>query len=155
MTKALPLAVAITLAATLPGLAQSALERMETATEATSLNMEAFMVSRAPGLADFMPDWDWDDDMREAASCTIDAIRAEGGDEALNSYLDALDVFAETEFTSMEQLATSAPVPISSDFAVATSQSCGTDAIAMRRMEESGLMGAMMDPANMMALMGQ
>jgi hypothetical protein len=55
----------------------------------------------------------------------------------------------------MEQLATAAPVPISSDFAVATSQRCGSDDVAMQRMEASGLMEAMLDPQVMMQLMGQ
>ena len=155
MNKSSLLAIAITLAVSVPGFAQSELDRMEGASEAVSENMGAFMVSRAPALATVMPDWAWDDAMRTAATCTIDAIRAEGGDAALTTYLTELEAFAEAEITSMDQLAASTPVPINPEFAAATGQSCGTAALAMQQMQESGLMQAMMDPANMMALMGQ
>ncbi len=155
MLRSIALTAALALSSALPAFAQSELERMEAATVAASLNMEAFMVSRAPSLADAMPDWTWGDDMRAAGSCTLDAIRAEGGDAAAEDYIDALEAFAVLEITSMEQLATAAPVPISSDFAVATSQRCGSDDVAMQRMEASGLMEAMLDPQVMMQLMGQ
>ncbi|WP_224813794.1 hypothetical protein [Hasllibacter sp. MH4015] len=155
MTKAPFLAAAITLAATLPGFAQSELDRLAAATEAAGANMETFLVSQAPSLADVMPDWTWSPEMRDAAACTLDAIRDEGGDAAVADYITQMEAFAETEITSLEQVAQATPVPISADFAAATGQACGTAELAMQQMQDSGLMAAMMDPAVMMQLMGQ
>ncbi len=155
MYKATCLAAAISLAAALPSLAQSELERLEAATEAASLSMEAFLVARAPELADVMVNWDWDEEMRNAARCTLDAVREEGGDEAVASYLDAMDEFAVLELTSLDQIGRDTPVPINPDFAMATSQACGTAEISMRRMQESGLIEAMMNPEVMGRLMAE
>lgn len=138
-----------------PAFAQSDLDRLEVATMAASGNLEAFLISRAPELASSMPDWTWDDALRDAASCTLDAVRAEGGDAAVTSYISSMEVFAETPITSMQQMALDTPVPINADFAASAGQTCGSAEIAMRRMQESGLMEAMMDPAIMTRLIGE
>ena len=142
------------LAVTAPAFAQSELDRLETATVATGENMEAFLNAAAPELATVMPDWTWDAEMRTAATCTIDAIRAEGGDAAVTDYINAMEDFAGQEITSLQQMATETPVPINPTFAQDTGIACGSAEIAMRRMQESGLMEAMMDPAIMGRLMG-
>ncbi|OAN84991.1 hypothetical protein A8B78_05670 [Jannaschia sp. EhC01] len=147
MQKTALLTAALTLLAA-PAFAQSELERLEAATVAAGTNMETFFVANAPALAEVMPDWGWDDEMRTAAGCTLDAIRTEGGDAAVTSYLDAMEIFATVEITSIQQMATATPIPINNEFAARTGQTCGTAEIAMRRMQESGLMAAMMDPAN-------
>lgn len=138
-----------------PALAQSDIDRLEVATMAASGNLEAFLISRAPELARSMPDWTWDDALRATAVCTLDAIRAEGGDAAVTSYISSMEVFAETPITSMQQMALDTPVPVNADFAASVGQTCGSAEIAMRRMQESGLMEAMMDPAVMTRLIGQ
>lgn len=138
-----------------PALAQSELDRLEAATVAGGGNLETFLTTRAPELADVMPDWTWDADLRAAATCTLDAMRAEGGDAAVTEYIEAMEDFATLTITSMEQMATATPVPINADFAARTGQSCGSAEIAMRRMQESGLMQAMMDPAIIGRLMSQ
>ncbi|QXT39376.1 hypothetical protein [Gymnodinialimonas ceratoperidinii] len=150
--KTCTLAIALTLLAA-PAFAQSEVDRLEAASVSAGANMEAFLVSRVPEIAPAIPDWEWDEEMRTAAACTLDAIRAEGGDAAVETYLDEMDVFAEVEITSMEQMATVTPVPINPDFAMQTGQACGTAEIAMRRMQESGLMEAMMVPDVMGRLM--
>lgn len=152
MHKTFLLATTLTLLAG-PVLAQSALERLETATIAASANMEAFLTARAPELAAVMPDWTWDDEMRTAATCTLDAIRTEGGEQAVTAYLDEMEAFATIEITSLEQMSTATPVPVNTDFAVQTGQACGTAQISLRRMQESGFMEAMMDPETMGRLM--
>jgi hypothetical protein len=146
------LAIALTLIGA-PALAQSELDRLEAASVSAGENLEAFLVSRVPEIAPAIPDWAWDEDMRAAAVCTLDAIRAEGGDAAVEGYLDEMEVFAEIEITSMEQVAAITPVPINTDFAMRTGQACGTAEIAMRRMRDSGLMEAMMTPDVMGRLM--
>jgi hypothetical protein len=146
------LAIALTLIGA-PALAQSELDRLEAASVSAGENLEAFLVSRVPEIAPAIPDWAWDEDMRAAAVCTLDAIRAEGGDAAVEGYLDEMEVFAEIEITSMEQVAAITPVPINTDFAMRTGQACGTAEIAMRRMRDSGLMEAMMAPDVMGRLM--
>ncbi len=155
MFRTLALTAAITLGATLPTLAQSDLDRLDAATQAGAANMEAFMVAAAPSLAGSIPDWSWSPEMRDAAACTLEAIRTEGGDAAVTSYIAEMEAFADVEITSLVQLAEATPVPISPEFAAATGQSCGTAELAMQQMQESGLMEAMMDPAVMNALMGQ
>lgn len=146
------LAIALTLIGA-PALAQSELDRLEAASVSAGENLETFLVSRVPEIAPAIPDWAWDEDMRAAAVCTLDAIRAEGGDAAVEGYLDEMEVFAEVEITSMEQVAAITPVPINTDFAMRTGQACGTAEIAMRRMRDSGLMEAMMAPDVMGRLM--
>lgn len=146
--KTLALAAALTLLA-VPAFAQSELERLEASTVAAGNNMATFLTSSVPELASVMPDWTWDADMRAAAACTLDAIRTEGGDAAVSTYLDEMDAFATVQITSMEQMATITPIPINGDFAARTGQACGTAEIAMRRMQESGMMQMMMDPAIM------
>mmetsp|Transcript_3341 Transcript_3341/g.5757 ORF Transcript_3341/g.5757 Transcript_3341/m.5757 type:complete len:153 (+) Transcript_3341:401-859(+) len=150
--KTCTLALAFTLLSA-PAFAQSEVDRLEAASVSAGANMEAFLISRVPEIAPAIPDWEWDEEMRAAAVCTLDAIRAEGGDAAVEGYLDEMDVFAEVEITSMEQMATVTPVPINPDFAMQTGQACGTAEIAMRRMQESGLMEAMMVPDVMGRLM--
>lgn len=155
MFKTIALTGAMTLAVSLPVLAQSDLDRLGAAVEAGGANMESFLVAAAPSLANVMPDWAWSPEMREAAACTLDAIRTEGGDGAVANYITDMEAFAEIEVTSLMQLAEVTPVPISPEFAAATGQSCGTAELSMQQMQESGLMQAMMDPAITTALMGQ
>ncbi len=155
MFRTLALTAAMTLAVSLPALAQSDLDRLSAAVEAGGANFEAFLVAAAPSLADVMPDWAWSPEMRDAAACTLDAIRAEGGDDAVANYITEMEAFADVEVTSLMQVAEVTPVPISPEFAAATGQSCGTAELAMQQMQESGLMQAMMDPAIMTVLMGQ
>lgn len=138
-----------------PAFAQSELDRLEVASVAAGENMEAFLISAAPTLATAMPDWTWDAEMRDAGSCTLDAIREAGGDAAVTDYLTSLEAFSTMPITSMQQMATDTPVPIDAIFAQNTGITCGSSEIAMRRMQESGFMEAMMNPEVMTSLMGQ
>lgn len=139
------LAAALTLLAA-PAFAQSELERLEVASVAAGQNLEAFMTSVAPELGTAMPDWTWDIEMRTAGSCTLDMIRAEGGADAVISYLTSLETFSTMELTSMQQMATDTPVPVNTTFAERAGRECGSAEIALRRMQESGFMDAMMNP---------
>ncbi len=138
---------------TAPVLAQSDLQRLEAATVAAGENIEAFLVSRVPTLADSMPDWTFDDELRAAGACTLEEIRNRNGNAAVEQYLTSLEAFAELEITSMQQMATATPVPIDADTGMQIARICGSDEIAMRRVTELGFMEAMMDPDVMMALM--
>lgn len=146
--KKLALAAALSLLAA-PAFAQSALERLEVATVAAGANMETYMTSVAPELGPVMPDWTWDTEMRNAAACTLDAIRDEGGEAAVTSYVTAMEEFSTAPVTSLEQFATETPIPVNATFAQETGIACGSAEIAMRRMQESGFMEAMMNPAIM------
>lgn len=151
--KFLALAATLTLLAAPAAFAQSDIDRLAVATEAASANLESFLVSRVPSLATSMPDWTFDEEMRVAGACTLDAVREREGDAAVEQYLTSLEAFAVLEITSMQQMALETPVPIDADTGMQIAQACGSDAIAMRRMQESGFMEAMMDPNTMMALM--
>lgn len=148
------LAAALTLFAA-PAFAQTELERLEVAIIAAGANMEAYMTSVAPELGAVMPDWSWDAEMRTAATCTLDAIREEGGDAAVTSYVTSMEEFSTITITSMEQMATETPIPINATFAQEAGMACGSAEIAMRRMSESGFMEAMMNPEIMGRFMGQ
>jgi len=145
-------AAALTLIAA-PAFAQSELDRLEVVSEAVAQNMAAFLVARVPELADVMVDWEWDAEMREVATCTMDRIRTEGGDQALTDYLDALEVFSTIEITSIEQMGAATPIPFSNDVAMQVATECRAMEVSARRMQESGMMEAMMDPAIMGRLM--
>lgn len=152
--KTLALAATVLALLAAPAFAQSSdLDRLAVATEAASANMEQFLVSRVPALADSMPDWAFDEEMRVAGACTLDAVRARGGDDAVEQYLSSLEAFGQLEITSVQQMALETPVPIDADAGMQIAQECGSDQIAMRRMTESGFMQAMTDPNVMMALM--
>lgn len=152
--KRLALAAALSLLAA-PAFAQSALERLEVATVAAGANMETYMTSVAPELGPVMPDWTWDTEMRNAATCTLDAIRDEGGEAAVTSYVTAMEEFSTAPVTSLEQFAVDTPIPVNPAFAQETGVACGSAEIAMRRMQESGFMEAMMNPAIMGRFVGQ
>ncbi|MEJ6392521.1 hypothetical protein V8J82_04585 [Gymnodinialimonas sp. 2305UL16-5] len=139
----------------LPAAAQSELERLETASEAAGQNMATFMIARAPQLEPVMVDWEWDEEMREVGQCTLNEIRSVGGDQAATDYVVAMEAFATTQITSMEQMGAATPVPLNEDVAMTIATTCRAMEVSMRRMEESGMMQMMMDPATMQALMSE
>ncbi len=150
----LALVAALTLFAA-PAFAQSDLDRLEVASVAAGENMEAYMTTVAPELSAAMPVWAWDAEMRAAGSCTLDMIRDEGGEEAISSYLTSLEAFSTMEITSMQQMATDTPVPVNAAVAQNIGTACGSAELAMRRMQESGFMEAMMNPSIMTRFISQ
>lgn len=153
--KTLTLAATLTLLAAPAAFAQSDLERLETYTVAAGENLESFMTAIAPELGPVMPEWTWDEELRTAGSCTLDMIRDEGGAEAVESYLASLETFSTMELTSMQQMAMDTPVPVNAAFAERAGAACGSAEIAMRRMQESGFMEAMMNPEVMGRFIGE
>jgi hypothetical protein len=136
-----------------PALAQSELEQLETLSEAAAQNMEDFFVGRVPELAEVMVDWEWDDEMREVAGCTMDRLREEGGDQAVTDYIAAMEVFSATEITSFDQIASDTPQPFNPDIAMQVATDCRAMEVSMQRMQESGMFDAMMAPGVMQRLM--
>jgi hypothetical protein len=138
-----------------PAFAQSdaALDRLESASEAVSRNMEVFMLSRAPDLAEVMPAIDWDEDYREVGRCTLGGLQARGGDSLVEQYLTAIEAWAEVEVTSLAQMSLEAPEVLSNQTATELMQDCGAAELATERMAASGLLEAMMRPDVIGALM--
>ena len=137
-----------------PVAAQSELDRMETAAETAAQAMEVFMVSRVPALADVMVPWEWDDELRQLGACTLDVVRGIGGDAMVSEYVSQMETYAAAEFNSLQSFSSNAP-SIGIQHFEAIDAACQTATVSQRRMVESGLMDAMMQPEVIQALMGQ
>ena len=148
---ALTFALTLTLAAS-PALADN-LTRLETATEQGGAQLSKFLLSRAPELAPNLPSWEWDDAYRIAGGCFLDNLQASQGGGYVEQYLTALEAYAATPVTSLEQTSNQPPL-MTAPPVMAAMQGCGIQQIVMKRMTDSGLMGAMMNEAMMQKLDG-
>lgn len=129
------------------------LERLETATELGGKHLSAFILSRAPELEPNLPNWDWDDDYRSAARCFLDELESSQGAEHVETYIKAVEDYAAVPVTSLAQTENQPP-EMSTPVVMAAMQSCGVMQQVMKRMQESGFMGAMMNEATMSKLGG-
>lgn len=129
------------------------LSRIAAANEAMAARMEVFFVSRVPELADKMPDYGWDAEMRAAGACFVDGYRAERGDAGLEDYVTAMEAWAEVEITSFQQMSFGMPGILTEPLPLSLSQDCGVIDISIRRAQEAGFTQAMSDPAVMEKLL--
>lgn len=143
------LAVALPLAAH----ADAALDRYIAASTAQAEMMQGFLVSRVPDLADVLPPTEWGEEEIAVAQCTLDGIRDARGESGVEDYLVALETVAAQPITSFASIGTNLPEVLSDDLAMELAQGCGGMELAMRQMQESGLMEKLQDPAIMQALM--
>lgn len=128
------------------------LERLEIATEMGGKQLSTFLVSRAPELKPNLPNWEWDDDYRSAGGCFLDKLEAGIGADGVEKYITIVEAHAARPITSLADTANQ-PAELSQPVALSAMQSCGLQEIIMKRMTESGLMGAMMNEG-MMAKLG-
>lgn len=135
-----------------PALADN-LDRLETASEQGGAQLSAFLMSRAPELEPNLPNWDWDDTYRAAGGCFLDTLTSGQGDAYVENYLATLEAYAAQPITSLAQTENVPPVMMDAPV-MAAMQTCGVQQQVMKRMTESGLMGAMMNEATMMKLGG-
>ncbi|WP_298260838.1 hypothetical protein [uncultured Litoreibacter sp.] len=129
------------------------LERLEVATELGGKHLSAFILSRAPELEPNLPNWDWDDDYRTAARCFLDDLEDSQGADHVEKYLTAVEEYSATPVTSLAQTENQ-PAIMSTPAVMTAMQSCGVMQQVMKRMQESGFMGAMMNEATMSKLGG-
>jgi len=139
--------------------AASLLERLELATEEIGKNQGQFYVSRVPELADKMPSWDWDDEIRTASKCMLDGISSEKGAEVAEAYVAGLELEAAKEITSFTSLSSDENIPAElkgNDSTIADlQQRCGTIDISINRLKESGLWDALIEPSVMQRLIAE
>jgi len=143
------------LAALLPLAAQAdeALDRYIAASTTQAEAMQAFLLSRVPDLVDVLPPTEWGDAELAVAQCTLDGIRDARGAAGVEDYVAAVEVMAAQPITAFGDVGAGAPEILTDDLSMQLAQDCGGMELAMRQMQESGLMARLQDPAVMQALM--
>lgn len=135
----------------LPAVADN-LSRLEAATELGGQQLSTFLLSKAPELKPNLPNWDWDDAYRTAATCFLERLETEHGATGVEQYLTAVEGYAATPITSLAQTETQPPEMMTPTAQLAMAD-CGVAHQVMKRMTDSGLMGALMN-ADMMNKLG-
>lgn len=147
MTIRLPLAAALAVFLPSVALAQSALDRMESMSEAmTEMTYEA-LIDQIPALRGNLPSADWDDAMREAGSCILDGVEDEVGRAGVNEMLDNMEtaMASATPSSLMEgDFRPALPDGLTDQQLQQINNECGMAEIMMMRMAESGAMAIMM-----------
>ncbi|WP_239025467.1 hypothetical protein [Roseicyclus persicicus] len=149
MTRTLALALAATLLAPLPALAQSQLDRMEAVSERANVLLNEALVAQYPALAGNLPAPEWDDEVRGAYACVLDGFVAASGEAAVDDMLDQAEAAmegatAETLMSGAMDNMVQPPAGMTDQQAQALMGSCGVVEIMMTRMAESGAMSIMM-----------
>ncbi|EPX81482.1 hypothetical protein [Litoreibacter arenae] len=129
------------------------LERLEAASELGGQQLSTFLLSRAPELEPNLPSWEWDDTYRQAGRCFLDNLETSQGADGVERYLSVIETYAARPITSLDQTAEQPPEMMAPPV-MAAMQTCGVQQEVMKRMTESGLMGAMMNPETMSKLGG-
>jgi hypothetical protein len=142
-------ALAATLMAPLPALAQSQLDRMEVLSEQAAVLMNEALVSQIPALEGNLPSPEWDDRMRTAYACMmdgyVDTVGEDGVDDMLDQMETALDgATVDTLLSGEMGQGIDMPEGMTDAQAQALMGSCGVMEVMMARMAESGAMGIMM-----------
>lgn len=141
----------LVLFAAAPVMAQVTVERFEEVTEASQDQMLTMMLGGDTSGVDMEMLTTWDDEMRDAAGCALDAYRENGvDDDQLSTMLDRMEALTDQDFETLEaygEAMAGAAEGIPSDAASAVDEACGLSEIYMRRMQASGFMDAMMQRA--------
>jgi hypothetical protein len=143
--------------------AQSQLDRMETASEAMTKAMVVMMVREmeingadAAPLMETLPDMVWDDDMRDAGRCMLgrysDAVGASGVETMLTNmeaYVADIEALGDNSWTisDLPEPEDMMPEGLSEQQSMEITQSCGMMELQLQRMSESGFSDAMMNAA--------
>ncbi len=133
--------------------ADAMLDRYIAASTTQAEAMQSFLVSRVPDLADVLPPTEWGDEEVAVAQCTLDGIRDARGEAGVEEFVAATEMMAATPITSFGSIGAGAPEILTDDLSMQLTQDCGGMELAMRQMQESGLMEKLQDPAIMQALM--
>lgn len=139
----------LTLAFSLPALAQSQLDRMEVLAERAGTLTNEALALQLPQLAGNLPSPDWDDSLRQAYACVLDAYVDASSVSAVDRMMD--DMEAALEGATGESILNGEinetigmPDGMSPGQAQALLGECGVMNIMMMRMAESGAMEIMM-----------
>ena len=149
MPRLSPLVLAAALAA-LPATlhAQSALERMESMSEAMTEMTYVGLVAQVPALEGNLPSPEWDDEMRAAGQCVLDGVEEVVGRDGVTEMLDNMEAAmadATPEALLSGDFNPAVPEGITDAEMQAISNGCRMVEIMMIRMMESGAMSIMME----------
>lgn len=92
---------------------------------------------------------------RESQRCVLNKIEEEGGSDMLEDYIGAMEVQAETEITSLIDLAQGLPPVMTSDLIFTASAECGPMSNTTKQMMTPEFMKLMDEPEVMQGLIGQ
>ncbi|MFT7525567.1 MAG: hypothetical protein ACI9LY_000703 [Arenicella sp.] len=136
--------------------ADDLLDRLELATEQIGAKQGAFYLSRIPSLADKMPDWNWDDEIREASSCVLTGIEKAKGRRVAQAYVSGLEKDAIQTYDSVGKLSDQSNTPkelLGSDQTISNLlQACKMIDISAARLKESGMWDELLKPEVMAKL---
>ena len=139
--------------------ADDLLDRLENATETMGAKQGAFYLSRVPELEGKMPEWEWDDEIRQASKCVLDGIEKAKGRGIAEAYVAGLEKDAKMEIQSMAQLSEQSSIPkelqAEDQTILNLMQSCKTIEISTIRLKQSGFWDAMQDPSVMQRLLAE
>ena len=150
-----PLALAALCALSFPALASAdaLLDRNQAASTAQAQASQAFLVARVPELAAVLPPSEWTPEMIAVAECTLDGVRAERGDAGVEEFVAATEEWAAMPVTSFTGMGENMPAVLSDSLSMELAQSCGGMELAMRQMQESGMLAVLQQPDVMQRLM--
>lgn len=136
-----------------PAFAQSALDRLEVASERLMTNTLNFYESRVPSLAAVRPDVSWDAQARAAWSCMLNGLQAAKGDAGVAAYLAEFEAYAAKPIVSIRNMSETIPPAMRDPQVIQISTSCGTDTVGLAQMEASGLVAQLSNPVVMARIM--
>ena len=136
--------------------ADDLLDRLELATEQIGAKQGAFYLSRVPSLADKMPDWNWDEEIREASSCVLKGIEKAKGRKVAQAYVKGLEKDAIKTYDSISKLSDQSNTPkelLGDDQTIFNlMQTCKSIEISATRLKESGMWDELLKPEVMAKL---
>jgi hypothetical protein len=139
--------------------ADDLLDRLELAMEMISAKQGAFYLSRVPSLADKMPDWNWNDEIREASSCVLQGIVKSMGRKVAQAYVSGLEKDALKTYNSIAKLSDQSNTPkelLGDDQTIVNlMQTCNTIEISAAKLKQSGMWAELLKPEVMAKLVEQ
>jgi hypothetical protein len=128
--------------------AQSALERMETMSEAMTEMTYVALIDQIPALSGNLPSAEWDDEMRAAGECILGGVEDEVGSDGVDQMLENMETAMQTatpEGLMNGTFQPALPEGITDQQMQTISNECGMVELMMMRMAESGAMAIMME----------
>lgn len=147
------------LAAPLPAMAETQAEQFEALSERTNNLMLHMLVDAAVAdgadratLEAALPNFEWNDAMRESGTCMLEAYTAKIGSDGVDQLMVGMNQFLdETENMTIEEMAAADPdyLPdgLTEQESLEITQTCGMLDAQLDWMADSGFMEAMMSQA--------
>lgn len=150
-------ALTLGLLTTTPVFAQTAAqeERLLEAVKAMEAQSYTYYVSVDPRFGPLLTPVKEDPAYRESQRCFLNKIAEEGGPDMLEEYIEAVEVQAATEITSLIELGQRVPAVMYSDLVLSASAECGPMSYSTKQMATPEFLKLMDEPEVVRGLMGQ